>query len=129
MAATAEQFGLSQIGQIAIVTRNTAAMTEFYRDKLGMKFLFTAGQLAFLQCGDVRIMLSPPEKPEHDHPASILYFKVPNIQTAHQALVARGVKFDDQPHLIAKLPDHDLWMCFFRDPENNIFGLMCEVRS
>lgn len=129
MAATAEQFGLSQIGQIAIVTRNTAAMTEFYRDKLGMKFLFTAGQLAFLQCGDVRIMLSPPEKPEHDHPASILYFKVPNIQTAHQALVARGVKFDDQPHLIAKLPDHDLWMCFFRDPEQNIFGLMCEVRS
>ncbi len=125
----AEQFGLAQIGQIAIVTRNTAAMTEFYRDKLGMKFLFTAGNMAFLMCGDVRIMLSPPEKPEHDHPASILYFKVPNIQTAHQALVARGVKFEDQPHLIAKLPDHDLWMCFFRDPENNIFGLMCEVRS
>ncbi|HSE49757.1 MAG TPA: VOC family protein [Terriglobales bacterium] len=125
----AEQFGLGQIGQIAIVTRNTAAMTEFYRDKLGMKFLFTAGNMAFLMCGDVRIMLSPPEKPEHDHPASILYFKVPNIQVAHQALVARGVKFEDQPHLIAKLPDHDLWMCFFRDPENNIFGLMCEVRS
>jgi methylmalonyl-CoA/ethylmalonyl-CoA epimerase len=129
MAATAEQFGLSQIGQIAIVTRNTAAMTEFYRDKLGMKFLFTAGQLAFLQCGEVRIMLTPPEKPEHDHPASILYFKVPNIQTAHQALLARGVMFEDQPHLIAKLPDHDLWMCFFRDPENNIFGLMSEIRS
>jgi len=126
---TSAQFGLVQIGQIAIVTRNTAAMTEFYRDKLGMKFLFTAGQLAFLQCGDVRIMLSPPEKPEHDHPASILYFKVPNIQTAHQALLARGVKFEDQPHLVAKLPDHDLWMCFFRDPENNLFGLMSEVRS
>jgi methylmalonyl-CoA/ethylmalonyl-CoA epimerase len=125
----AEQFGLSHIGQIAIVTRNTAALAEFYRDKLGMRFLFNAGHMAFLQCGDVRIMVSPPEKPEHDHAASILYFKVPNIQTAHQALAGRGVKFEDQPHVVAKLPDHDLWMCFFRDPENNLFGLMSEVRS
>src|SRR5438477_6052028 len=91
MAATAaEQFGLAQIGQIAIVTKNTAQMTEFYRDKLGMKFLFTAGQLAFLDCGGIRIMLSPPEKPEFDHPASTLYFKVANIQAAHQALAGRG---------------------------------------
>lgn len=127
--ATAEQFGLAQIGQIAIIAHDTPKMTEFYRDKLGMKFLFNAGHMAFLMCGDVRIMLSPAEKPEFDHQASVLYFKVPNIQAAHQALAGRGVKFEDQPHLIAKLPDHDLWMCFFRDPENNIFGLMSEVRS
>jgi len=127
-ATAAERFGLAQIGQIAIVTKNTAAMTDFYRDKLGMKFLFNAGQLAFLDCGGIRIMLSPPERPEFDHPASVLYFKVANIQSAHQALAARGVKFEDQPHLVAKLPDHDLWMCFFREPENHLFGLMSEVR-
>src|ERR1041385_7363685 len=96
MASTPEGFGLAQIGQIAIVTKNTAVMTEFYRDKLGMKFLFNAGNMAFLMCGDVRIMLAPAEKPEFDHPASTLYFKVPNIQSAHQALAARGVKFEDQ---------------------------------
>ncbi|MDP9269346.1 MAG: VOC family protein [Acidobacteriota bacterium] len=125
----AGQFGLTQLGQIAIVVKDTPRATEFYRDKLGMKFLFNAGQLAFLDCGGIRIMLSPPEKPEHDHAASILYFEVANIQTAHQALAGRGVKFEDQPHLVAKLPDHDLWMCFFRDPENNLFGLMSEVRA
>jgi len=125
----AEQFGLSQIGQIAIVVKDTPRATEFYRDKLGMKFLFNAGQLAFLDCGGIRIMLSPPEKPEHDHAASILYFKVASIQAAHQALAGRGVKFEDQPHMVAKLPDHDLWMCFFRDTEDNLFGLMSEVRA
>jgi methylmalonyl-CoA/ethylmalonyl-CoA epimerase len=124
-----QDFALAHIGQIAIVVKDTARMTEFYREKLGMKFLFNAGHMAFLQCGDVRLMLSPPEKPEFDHAASILYFKVPNIQVAHAALAGRGVKFEDMPHLVAKLPDHDLWMCFFRDPENNLFGLMSEVRS
>jgi methylmalonyl-CoA/ethylmalonyl-CoA epimerase len=126
---TTKDFGLTLIGQIAIVAKDTPRMAEFYRDKLGMKFLFNAGQLAFLDCGGIRIMLTPPEKPEHDHAASILYFKVPNIQAAHQALAGRGVKFEDMPHLVAKLPDHDLWMCFFRDPENNLFGLMSEVRG
>lgn len=126
---TTQDFGLSQLGQIAIVAKDTPRMAEFYRDKLGMKFLFNAGRLAFLDCGGIRIMLTPPEKPEHDHAASILYFKVPNIQAAHQALTGRGVKFEDMPHLVAKLPDHDLWMCFFRDPENNLFGLMSEVRG
>lgn len=126
---TTKDFGLTLIGQIAIVAKDTPRMAEFYRDKLGMKFLFNAGQLAFLDCGGIRIMLTPPEKPEHDHAASILYFKVPNIQAAHQALTGRGVKFEDMPHLVAKLPDHDLWMCFFRDPENNLLGLMSEVRG
>src|SRR5947208_15746582 len=96
----AEQFGLAQIGQIAIATKDTARMTEIYRDKLEMKFLFTAGQLAFLECGGIRIMLSPAEKPEFDHPASILYFKLANIQAAHEPLAGRRAKFDDQPHLV-----------------------------
>jgi methylmalonyl-CoA/ethylmalonyl-CoA epimerase len=122
-------FGLAQIGQIAIVAKDPMKMAEFYREKLGMRFLFNAGPMSFLQCGDVRIMLTKPEKPEQDHAASILYFKVDNIQVAHAALAGRGVQFEDRPHFVAKLPDHDLWMCFFRDPENNLFGLMSEVRS
>lgn len=124
----AAAFGLSQIGQVAIVAHDTAAMAAFYRDKLGMKFLFQAGPLAFLDCGGIRLMLSPPEKPEFDHRASTLYFRVPEIHAAHATLKARGVAFEDEPHLVARLPDHDLWMCFFRDPEGNVFALMAEVR-
>jgi methylmalonyl-CoA/ethylmalonyl-CoA epimerase len=74
-------------------------------------------------------MLTPPEKPEFDHPASILYFKVPDIKQAHANLSERGVKFEDTPHLIARMPDHELWMAFFRDSENNLLSLMSEVKS
>jgi methylmalonyl-CoA/ethylmalonyl-CoA epimerase len=122
-------FGLSQIGQIAINVHDTARAVAFYRDQLGMKLLFTAGQLAFFDCGDIRLMLTQPEKPEFDHPASILYFKVPDIQQAHAALSERSVKFEDAPHLIARMPDHELWMAFFRDSENNLLALMSEVRD
>jgi predicted enzyme related to lactoylglutathione lyase len=122
-------FGLSQIGQIAINVHDTGRAVAFYRDQLGMKLLFTAGQLAFFDAGGIRLMLTPPEKPEFDHPASILYFKVPDIQQAHATLSHRRVKFEDTPHMIARMPDHELWMTFFRDSENNLLGLMSEVRS
>lgn len=122
-------FGLSQIGQIAINVHDTARAVAFYRDQLGIPFLFSAGQLAFFNAGGVRLMLTPPEKPEFDHPASTLYFKVPDIKQAHATLSQRGVKFEDTPHMIARMPDHELWMTFFRDSENNLLGLMCEVRS
>jgi len=72
-------------------------------------------------------MLGLPEKPEFDHPGSVLYFKVENIQSAHQTLTDRGVNFVDKPHIIARMPDHDLWMTFFHDSESNLFGLMSEV--
>lgn len=125
---TNTSLGLSTIGQIAIVVHDTDRAVEFYRDSLGMKFLFRAGQLAFFDAGGVRLMLSPAEKPDLDHAASILYFKVPDIRGVHAGLKARGVAFEDEPHLVAKLPDHELWMCFFRDCENNLFGLMSELR-
>jgi methylmalonyl-CoA/ethylmalonyl-CoA epimerase len=118
---------ITGIGQIAIVVHDLERAVEFYRNRLGLNLLFTAGQLAFLDCGGVRLMLTPPEKPEFDHPSSILYFRVPDIAAAHSALQARGVQFEDQPHLIARLADHDLWMTFFRDPERNLLGLMSEV--
>ena len=125
----ATAFGLSQIGQIAINVHDTGRAVAFYRDQLGMRFLFAAGQLAFFDAGGIRLMLTPPEKPEFDHPASILYFKVPDIKQAHATLSQRGVKFEDTPHMIACRPDHELWMTHFRDSENNLLSLMSEVRG
>jgi len=93
-----------------------------------MKFLFRAGALAFFDAGGIRLMLTPAEKPEFDHPASILYFSVPDIRSAHAELQARGVGFEDEPHLIARLPDREVWMCFFRDCENNLMALMSEPK-
>jgi len=118
---------IQSIGQISIPTHDLPAAVAFYRDKLGLDHLFDAGHLAFLMCGDVRLMLAVPESPEFDHPSSTLYFQVPDIDAAHGELSARGVPFDDEPHLIAELDDHDLWMAFFRDPDRNLHGLMSEV--
>jgi len=120
--------GISRIGQIAINAHDVERATTFYQDALGLKLLFKAGPgLSFFDCGGVRLMLSRPEKPEFDHPSSILYFSVPDIQAAHVRMKANGVRFEDEPHLIASMPDHDLWMVFFRDTEGNLLGLMSEV--
>jgi predicted enzyme related to lactoylglutathione lyase len=101
---------------------------SFYQDMLGLKLLFKAGPgLAFFDCGGVRLMLTRPEKPEFDHPGSILYFAVPDIQAAHATMKEKGVRFEDEPHMVARMPDHDLWMVFFRDSEGNLMGLMSEV--
>ncbi len=118
---------LNQIGQIAINAYDISRATAFYRDTLGMRYLFTAGDLAFFDCGGIRLMLSPPDKPEFDHPSSILYFKVADIQQAHAALVARQVRAVESPALIAKLEKHDLWLSSFYDSEGNLLALMSEV--
>ena len=119
--------GISRVGQIAINARDIDRATAFYRDKLRLPLLFTAGKLAFFDCGGVRLMLDVAEKPEFDHPSSILYFSVPDIAAAHRQMLASGVRFEDEPHVIAKMPDHDLWMTFFRDSEQNLLALMSEV--
>jgi methylmalonyl-CoA/ethylmalonyl-CoA epimerase len=116
------------IGPIAINVQHIDRATAFYRDILGLPLLFTAGNLAFFDCGGgVRLMLTLPEKPEFDHPGSILYFIVPDIVSAHRQMLDAGVHFEDTPHLIAKMPSHDLWMTFFRDSEKNLLALMCEM--
>jgi methylmalonyl-CoA/ethylmalonyl-CoA epimerase len=122
-------FGLSEIGQIAITVHDVEQATAFYRDTLGMKLLFEVSNMAFFACGGLRLMLAPPDKPEFDHPASILYFRVSDIHAAYENLQGRGVRFDDKPHLVARMPDHELWMSFFRDLENNLLALMSEVRK
>lgn len=127
-AQTTANFGLSQIGQIAIVVHDVDHAVEFYRDTLGIQFLFRAGNLAFFNAGGVRLMLDRPEQPEFDHPPSIIYFSVPDIRAAHAELIARGVKFEDEPHMIARLADREVWMCFFRDCENNLMALMSEPK-
>lgn len=119
-------FGLSQIGQIALNVHDLERAIAFYRDKLGIKHLFTVPKMAFFECGGIRLMLGLPEKPEFDHPSSIIYFKVDDIQIAFRTLSQRGVPFEGDPHLVAKMPTHDLWMAFFRDSENNLFALMSE---
>lgn len=120
---------LGPLGQIATNVRNLDRAVAFYRDKLGVRFLFQVPKLAFFDLAGLRLMLSLPEAPEHDHPGSVLYFKVPDIEAAHDELSARGVAFESPPHLIAKMPDHDLWMAFFDDTEGNTLALMCEKRE
>src|ERR1700733_1278371 len=127
-SATTSGIAITEIGQIAINVHDTNRAIEFYRDTLGFKLLFTAGHLAFFDCGGVRMMLTPPERPEFDHPASILYFKVSDIQAAHARLVERNTKIEGEPHIVARMPDHDLWLAEFRDSEGNIIALMSEVR-
>jgi methylmalonyl-CoA/ethylmalonyl-CoA epimerase len=120
---------LGPLGQISMTAHDIDRAVAFYRDKLGIRFLFQVPKLAFFDLGGTRLMLSLPEAPEHDHPGSVLYFKVPDIEAAHAALEARGVAFMSPPHFIARMPDHDLWMAFFDDTEGNTLGLMSEVRS
>jgi predicted enzyme related to lactoylglutathione lyase len=118
---------LTRIGQIAINAHDVDRATAFYRDVLGLPHLFCAGQLSFFDCGGVRLMLDKAENPEFDHPSSIVYFQVGDIQAAHRRIQDAGAKFVDEPHVIAQMPKYDLWMTFFRDSESNLLALMSEV--
>jgi predicted enzyme related to lactoylglutathione lyase len=129
MTATTPALGLSAIGQIAMNATDIPRAVTFYRDTLGMRLLFEAPpKMAFFDCAGVRLMLSLPETPEYDHPGSVLYFRVDDIDQAHAQLKERGVTFQDKPHLIARMPDHELWMTFFKDSEGNTLALMTEKR-
>ena len=119
--------GITGLGQISIIVHDTPRATAFYRDVLGLPLLFTAGNMAFFDCGGVRLMLGPASSPEFDHPSSILYFRVPDIQAAHRRLMDLGVKMEAPPRLIAPMKTYDLWMVAFRDSEDNIHELMSEV--
>ncbi len=128
MTTATAGIGISRIGQIAVNVHDLDRATTFYRDTLGLPLLFSASGMAFFDCGGVRLMLSLPEKPEFDHPGSVLYLAVPDIQVAHQKMSMNGAKFVDEPHIVARMPDHDLWMTFFHDTEQNLLALMSEVR-
>jgi len=119
---------LSQIGQIAMPVRDVEKAIAFYRDVLGMRFLFKAPPgLGFFDCAGVRLMLDGPAAAQAGR-GSVLYYKVEDIEDAFATLAGRGVAFEGKPHLIAKMPDHELWMAFFRDGEGNTLALMHEKR-
>ena len=119
---------LSRIHQVSIRAHDTERAVKFYRDTLGLRLLFQApGGLAFFDCGGVRLMLSPPE-PAFDHQGSIIYFAVDDIKATHAALVAGGVAFRTAPHMIARLPDREVWLADFEDSEGNVLALMSEPK-
>ncbi|HLZ51060.1 MAG TPA: VOC family protein [Candidatus Acidoferrum sp.] len=127
MSATAASMAIQNIGQISIIVKDVERATAFYRDVLGLRLLFTVPSMAFFDCGGVRLMLGTASSAEYDHPSSILYFRVSDINAGHQRLVAHGAEIIAPPRLIAPMPTHDLWMTAFRDSEGNIHQLMSEV--
>jgi catechol 2,3-dioxygenase-like lactoylglutathione lyase family enzyme len=127
MSTAPTSLGIQNIGQICIIVHDLPRATAFYRDTLGLPLLFTAGNMAFFDCGGVRLLLGLPETPELDHPSSILYFRVPDLNAAHQWLVDAGVQIVAPPRLIAPMPTYDLWMSSFHDSEGNVHQLMSEV--
>jgi methylmalonyl-CoA/ethylmalonyl-CoA epimerase len=117
---------LEEITQIALTVQNLEEAKLFYRDSLGMRFLFDAGAMAFFQCGQIRLMIGTSDKPSPSS-GTIVYFRVPDLPSAFSALRARNVTFVQEPHLVARMKSHDLWLAFLKDPSGNPIGLMSEV--
>jgi predicted enzyme related to lactoylglutathione lyase len=123
------EHAVGPIKQVSVTVSNVEQSLAFYRDVLGLSFLFSAGpNLAFLTDGSVRIMLTTPQGAGAVGANSILYFGVSEIETAYQAIVARGAAEERSPQLAARMPDHELWIGFVRDPDGNLVGLMEEKR-
>jgi methylmalonyl-CoA/ethylmalonyl-CoA epimerase len=120
---------LDRIGQIAISVSDVERSKEFYGETLGMKHLFDAGPMAFYQCGEVRFMIGAGNEKTVAPGGTILYFRVEDIHAAHAALEEKDVYFMNEPHLVAKMPDHELWMAFLKDPDGYTIGLMSEKRD
>ena len=119
-------FGLRQIGQIRIQVTDVDRAVAFYRDTLGMTFLYAFPGMGFFDVDGVRLMLVEPEGRAFGGESAI-YYRVDDIGQAVKTFEARGVAFDDQPHVVHRDPAYDLWMAFFRDPDGNVLALMSEV--
>lgn len=117
---------LNEIAQVALSVQNLAEAKEFYQHILGLQFLFDAGTMAFFQCGAVRLMIGASEKQSAPN-GTILYFRVSDIQRAHGTLKNQGVEFVQEPHLVARMKTHDLWLAFLKDPAGNTLALMSEI--
>jgi methylmalonyl-CoA/ethylmalonyl-CoA epimerase len=119
------QVQLNEIAQVALTVGDLAEAKAFYQDVLGMHFLFDAGTMCFFLCGSVRLMIGTSDK-KVEPGGTILYFRVPEIRQAHTSLLAKGVAFVQEPHLVARMKSHDLWLAFFKDPAGNTLALMSE---
>lgn len=127
--AAADTLEITGVGQIAINCHDVKRATEFYRDKLGLRMLYEFPGLAFFDCGGVRLMLTKPEAAELDHPSSIIYYRVADIHQASRAIADKGVSIENEPRVIARMPDHDLWLSNVRDTEGNIVAFMSEMKN
>jgi methylmalonyl-CoA/ethylmalonyl-CoA epimerase len=125
-AAAASFAGLSRIGQVRIAVHDVDRAVAFYRDTLGMPFLFKLPGMAFFDLDGTRLMLVDPESRDFGG-ESVIYYRVDEIGQAHAALTERGVPFADAPHVVHADDVHALWMCFFNDPDGNVLALMSEV--
>jgi methylmalonyl-CoA/ethylmalonyl-CoA epimerase len=123
-----DAFRLSSIGQIALQVTDIERATAFYRDVLGLPHLFSVPRMAFFDCAGVRLLLGVPEPGEERRAGAVLYFRVADIDAAAAALRGRGVRLEQEPAMVARMPDHELWMAQFRDPDGNALELMCERR-
>lgn len=119
---------IKQVGQIAIAVSDIDKAVEFYRDILDLELLFEAPPgLAFFDCGGIRLMLTVLQGDLKDHHTSTIYYKVIDVRDAQEELEFKGVKFIQDAKLVATMPDHELWMGFIRDPDQNLIGLMAEL--
>jgi methylmalonyl-CoA/ethylmalonyl-CoA epimerase len=119
---------MSAIGQIALHVTDADRAEAFYQDTLGLTKLYRFGELVFFDCDGVRLMLDG----GHSAPAPgftcCVYFRVENIEMRFAEMRPKGARFDDEPHVVARMPDHELWMTFFKDPDGNQLALMEERR-
>ncbi|MBL8993098.1 MAG: VOC family protein [Spirochaetia bacterium] len=120
---------LSRLGQFALPVSDADRGERFYGEVLGLKKLFRFGSLVFFDCQGVRLMIEGSSKAVVPSQGVCHYFAVSQIEDEVRELKAKGVTFEDEPHLIAKMPDHDLWMTFFKDPDGHLLALMEERKQ
>ncbi len=120
------KFRIQKLSQVSIRVRDLDTAVRFYQETLGFQLLFRVPKMAFFDCGGVRIMLGVPEAPQFDHPSSIFYFYVEDMDDAYETLRSRGVSFHDAPHKIAEMGQSEIWMAFFHDPDQNLHAITSE---
>ena len=120
-------FGLNAISQAALTVDDLDRAVPFYRDTLGLKLLFRVPNMAFFECGSMRLLLGARAVAGSAPPGgAILYFNVEDIQGAFKTLSGRGVNFPEAPHIVARMSNREVWLAAFRDSENNLFHLISE---
>jgi predicted enzyme related to lactoylglutathione lyase len=122
-----KNLAIESIGQIAVNVKDVTRAVAFYKDVIGLPLLFESNGLAFFQCGETRLLLSLPEKEEFNHPSSVLYFKADKLSSTVMSMQEAGAEFIDEPHMVGKMGDIEIWMAFFKDGEGNTHAVMSEV--
>lgn len=120
---------IQKVGQIGVPVKDLERAIHFYKEQLGLPLLFNTNNMAFFECNGLRLLLSLPEKEEFAHSSSVVYFQVEDIKEAYNELIAKGVPFIDEPHIVAKIGQTETWMTFFRDTEDNHHAFMSEVTA